>query len=79
MGEGEAAAVGATGAALPAPTAAPVRRAMLSYVPGVGSSPAEIHVFCLGGETCVENKVGMAGQPEHLCQMAEAGRGWRPP
>jgi len=47
--------VGATGAALPAPTAAPVRRAMLSYVPGVGSSPAEIHVLCLGGETCVEN------------------------
>ena len=53
--------VGATGAALPAPTAAPVRRAMLSYVPGVGSSPAEIHVLCLGGETYVENnEAGMA-------------------
>jgi hypothetical protein len=34
---------------------------MLSYVPGVGSSPAEIHVLCLGGETCVENnEAGMA-------------------
>lgn len=75
-----AVAVGATGAALPAPTAAPVRRAMLSYVPGVGSSPAEIHVFCLGGETYVENKAGGGSQPERLCQLAEAGReaGGRP-
>ena len=22
------------------------------------------------------NKAGVAGQPEHLCQSAEAGRGW---
>ena len=26
----------------------------------------------------VETGAGMAGQPEHLCQLAEAGRGWRP-
>ena len=29
-------------------------------------------------EACVENKAGMAGQPEHVCQLAEAGRGRRP-
>ena len=27
-------------------------------------------------EACVENKAGTAGQPEHVCQLAEAGRGW---
>ena len=27
----------------------------------------------------VETETGMAGQPEHLCQLAEAGRGWRLP
>ena len=30
-------------------------------------------------EACVENKAGVAGQPEHVCQLAEPGRGWRPP
>ena len=27
----------------------------------------------------VENKAGVAGQPEHICRLAESGRGWRPP
>ena len=27
----------------------------------------------------VETKAGTAGQPEHTCQLPEAGRGWRPP
>ena len=26
--------------------------------------------------TYVESKADMAGQPEHICQLAEAGRGW---
>ena len=26
--------------------------------------------------TYVETKAGTAGQPEHICQLAEAGRGW---
>ena len=26
--------------------------------------------------TYVEDKAGMASQPEHACQLAEAGRGW---
>ena len=27
----------------------------------------------------VENKAGVAGQPEHICQLAEADRSWKPP
>ena len=27
--------------------------------------------------TCVKNKAGLASQPEHTCQLAEAARGWR--
>ena len=27
----------------------------------------------------VKNRAIMAGQPEHICQLAEAGRGWRLP
>ena len=27
----------------------------------------------------MENKAGVAGQPEHACQLAEAGRGWPRP
>ena len=66
-------AVGAAGAGMPAPTAAPVRRAMLSYVPGAGSSAAVIQVLCLGGETCVEDKARQTGrQRTRLRQMAEA-------
>eukprot|EP00964_Phaeocystis_antarctica_P126614 scaffold90287_cov45-Phaeocystis_antarctica.AAC.1 len=24
----------------------------------------------------LENRAGVAGQPEHICQLAKAGRGW---
>ena len=66
-------AAGAAGAGMPAPTAAPVRRAMLSYVPGAGSSAAVIQVVCLGGETCVEDKARETGRPRtRLRQLAEA-------
>ena len=29
-----------------------------------------------GSKMDVENKAGVAGQPEHICQLAEAGQDW---
>ena len=49
----------------------PLRRARLRLV--------ERHRAAVGQrerDAWVENKAGVTGQPEHLCQLAEAGRGW---
>ena len=43
----------------------------------VGSVEASVAV--VGAKPNVENRAGMAGQPEHACQLAEASRGWGPP